>query len=65
MSDFSTIFLDKLLCENTGALSRMKERDRNDTLQKILDEFFKNQLTNDLKRAIITSENESEGEIKP
>lgn len=65
MNDFSAVFLDKLLRENTGALSRMKERDGNDTLQKILDEFFKNQLTNNLKRAIITSENESEGEIKP
>lgn len=38
--------LEQLLKENSGLLSRMKERDGNDTLTKILDEFFKKDLTN-------------------
>lgn len=53
MSDFDTIFLDKLLRENTGILSRMKERDGNDELAKVLDECYKNLLTSETKRVII------------
>ena len=38
--------LEQLLKENSGLLSRMKERDGNETLAKILDEIFKKDLTN-------------------
>lgn len=37
--------LEQLLKENSGLLSRMKERDGNETLVKILDEIFKKDLT--------------------
>lgn len=37
--------LEQLLKENSGLLSRMKERDGNETLTKILDEIFKKDLT--------------------
>ena len=60
MTDFDNIFLEKLLQENSGQLSRMKERDGNDLLKQVLDEIFKKQLTNDLKRATIVSEKEKE-----
>lgn len=36
--------LEKLLKENTGLLSRMKERDGNDQLNKICEELFKEEL---------------------
>jgi hypothetical protein len=36
--------LKKLLKENTGLLSRMKERDGNDQLNKICEELFKKEL---------------------
>ena len=32
--------LEQLLKENSGLLSRMKERDKNDNLAKVLDEIF-------------------------
>ena len=38
--------LEQLLKENSGLLSRMKERDGNEALTKILDEIFKKDLTN-------------------
>lgn len=38
--------LEQLLKENSGLLSRMKERDGNEALAKILDEIFKKDLTN-------------------
>ncbi len=37
--------LEQLLKENSGLLSRMKERDGNEILTKILDEIFKKDLT--------------------
>lgn len=37
---------NKLLKENSGVLSRLKERDGNDKLNKICIEIFKKQLTN-------------------
>lgn len=38
--------LEKLLKENSGLLSRMKERDGNEKLNKICEEIFKKDLTN-------------------
>lgn len=37
--------LEKLLKENTGLLSRMKERDGNEQLNKICIEIFRKELT--------------------
>lgn len=56
MTQFETIYLEKLLQENSGLLSRMKERDGNDDLAKILDESYKSLLTGETKRAIINSQ---------
>ena len=41
--------LEKLLKENSGLLSRMKERDGNEKLNKICEEIFKKELTNSQK----------------
>jgi len=38
--------LERLLKENSGLLSRMKERDGNEKLNKICEEIFKKDLTN-------------------
>lgn len=40
------IEINKLLKENSGLLSRMKERDGNEKLNKICLEIFKKELTN-------------------
>ena len=45
--------LEKLLKENSGLLSRMKERDGNEKLNKICEEIFKKDLTNSHKQFII------------
>lgn len=41
--------LERLLKENSGLLSRMKERDGNEILNKICEEIFKKDLTNSRK----------------
>ena len=41
--------LERLLKENSGLLSRMKERDGNEKLNKICEEIFKKDLTNSHK----------------
>ena len=41
--------LEKLLKENSGLLSRMKERDGNEKLNKICKEIFKKDLINSHK----------------
>ena len=38
--------LERLLKENSGLLSRMKERDGDEKLNKIFEEIFKKELTN-------------------
>ena len=38
--------LERLLKENSGLLSRMKERDSDEKLNKICEEIFKKELTN-------------------
>ena len=48
--------LERLLKENSGLLSRMKERDGNEKLNKICEEIFKKDLTNSHKSAIIKSQ---------
>ena len=41
--------LERLLKENSGLLSRMKERDGNEKLNKICEEIFKKDYTNSHK----------------
>lgn len=41
--------LEKLLKENSGLLSRMKERDSNDKLNEICEKIFKKDLTDSHK----------------
>lgn len=45
--------LEKLLKENSGLLSRMKERDGNEKLNKVCEEIFKKDLTDSHKQSII------------
>ena len=48
--------LEKLLKENSGLLSRMKERDGNEKLNKICEEIFKKDLINSHKQSIIKTQ---------
>ena len=50
--------LERLLKENSGLLSRMKERDGNEKLNKICEEIFKKDLTNFQKQSIIQIQRE-------
>ena len=52
--------LEKLLKENSGLLSRMKERDGNEKLNKICEEIFKKDLTNSHKQSIIQIQRKKE-----
>ena len=52
--------LKELLKENSGLLSRTKERDRDDKLNKICEEIFKKGLTNPNLSATIYSEGKNE-----
>lgn len=51
--------LEKLLKENSGLLSRMKERDGNEKLNEICQEIFKKELTNRLQSDNIYTERKS------
>ena len=53
--------LEKLLKENSGLLSRMKERDGNDKLNEICEEIFKKELTNSHKQSIIQLQKRKRG----
>lgn len=48
--------LEKLLKENSGLLSRMKERDGNEKLNEICEKIFKKELTATTHCAIIITE---------
>ena len=52
--------LEKLLKENSGLLSRMKERDGNEKLNKICEEIFEKDLTTPQKSAIIQIQRKKE-----
>lgn len=52
--------LEKLLKENSGLLSRMKERDGDEKLNEICEEIFKKELTATTHCAIIITEREKE-----
>ena len=56
--------LEKLLKEFSGLLSRMKERDGNEKLNKICEEIFKKDLTNSHKQSIIKVQREKERKTK-
>ena len=52
--------LERLLKENSGLLSRMKERDGNEKLNKICEEIFKKDLTNSHKQFIMQVQRKKE-----
>ena len=56
--------LERLLKENSGLLSRMKERDGNEKLNKICEEIFKKDLTNSHKQSIIQIQRKKERKQK-
>ena len=56
--------LEKLLKENSGLLSRMKERDGNEKLNKICEEIFEKDLTTPQKSAIIQIQRKKESTEK-